>query len=235
MLKSKIFFGEKFGHFCQDFFIYSVMRYIKTFEGLTNIYLNDNESEFMMKHAISEQDLELVKRLIKGGYDLISSNVDWLYIASSNRNKVKGNLPIIEELIKAGIDINSPEVHKNPLWCELLSSRSNIEYIRLLFDNGSDPNILLDRKNGLTPIIISSLDISTHFDTGSKTFPKLLEEFIKRGVDLKAKDEKNMDFYDHLLLIKSDFRDLVLEVLKKYDLLYKEYLRKLNVSKFNLK
>jgi len=211
------------------------MRYIKTFEGLTNIYLNDNESEFMMKHAISEQDLELVKRLIKGGYDLISSNVDWLYIASSNRNKVKGNLPIIEELIKAGIDINSADVSKNPLWCELINSRTNIEYIRLLFDNGANPNILLDRKNGLTPIIISSLDISTHFDTGKKTFPKVLEEFIKRGVDLKVKDEQNKDFYDHLLLIDSNFRDVVLEVLKKHDLLYREYLRRLNVNKFNLK
>jgi len=209
------------------------MKYIKTYENVTNLDLTDVEAIVLMRTAINEDNFDLARKLIRAGFDPKVSNADWLRLITSNRAKIKNRLDFIKELIATGIDLNITS-GSNPLYTEVCNKKPNIEYVRLLFDCGADPNIKI-RFGGKNRFV---LWWSLLFINDSKVFSTLLEKFIKYGFDLSARDSYGEDFFDYLdnsKNLSSDIRNSLLKVIKKhFPKLYADYELRLVGKNYNL-
>lgn len=209
------------------------MKYIKTYESVTNLDLNDGEATVLMRTAINEDNFDLARKLIKAGFDPKVSKANWLMLLTSNRAKIKNRLDFIKELIATGIDLNITS-GSNPLHNETCNKKPNIEYVRLLFDCGANPNIEIS-FGGKSRFV---LWWSFLFINDSKVFATLLEEFIKYGFDLSKRDFYGEDFFDYLdnsKNVSSDIRNIVLIVIRKhFPKLYADYELRLAGKNYNL-
>ena len=205
------------------------MKYIKTYEDI-KVNLTIRFFILLMKNAISEGDLESVKKLLKAGYKIEKSQY-LLREASSSRIKLKRNIEIIKELIKYGLDVN----YGSPLYDEILDSNPNLEYIKILFDAGANPNYIT--KYGV-PVLKQALSQAIFSQNYMKIFTKILKEFIKNKVDFSLTDSKGEDFLDFILHstdINSNFKNKLLEFLKlEVPELYDRYQTKIYSNKYNL-
>jgi len=209
------------------------MKYIKTYENVTNLDLTDVEAIVLMRTAINEDNFDLARKLIRAGFDPKVSNADWLRLITSNRAKIKNRLGFIKELIATGIDLNITS-GSNPLYNEVCNKRPNIEYVRLLFDCGADPNIKINFGGRNRSVLWWAL----LFIDNSKVFVILLEEFIKYGFDLAKKDSYGKDLFDYLdtsKTVSDDVKNSLLKVIKEhFPKLYADYELRLTAKNYNL-
>ena len=84
------------------------MKYIKTYENVISIDLDDEAKEVILHHALATGKVQIIKDILKNGVDPnIMDNVYKSYpILAAQCEKNKPNLEIIQSLIDAGANVN---------------------------------------------------------------------------------------------------------------------------------
>ena len=135
---------------------------------------SQKDDEEALRQAVSEEDLEAVKRLIKKGADVNAKNENGK--TPLNIAVVLGYVEIAQLLIKKGADVNAKDIYgRTPLHNAVMDKR--IDLMKLLLDSGADINAK-DNDLEFTPlhraVIYGPLEIA--------------QLLIEEGADVNAKD-----------------------------------------------
>jgi ankyrin repeat protein len=162
---------------------------------LTHAGLAGRDSIFF---AVKNNRVEFVRLLIKAGVDLNG----WSAGAALTEAARKGYIPIMQELLSAGANVNS----ESPLGLTALhfwsdEGNHDIEALRLLIAGGA--NVNAQDRNGYTPLIIA---IIPHKDIPKDRRMVVMKTFIAAGADLSIKNKWGDSAMD--LGLKSKYPDV---------------------------
>lgn len=122
--------------------------------------------------AIEQHDLKKLNALLALGVspnDPLEEYPFWLPLeASIEELEFGGKLEIVRNLIRFGADVNAWDRNHSltPIHCAVF--HSNVEAVRLLLDNGADPNCITDE--GDTPLKWAAL--TKHIELAELLMPK---------------------------------------------------------------
>ncbi|CAG7558037.1 unnamed protein product [Fusarium equiseti] len=140
---------------------------------------SDIHGNSVLNIAIQEGNAKLVGRLLKQGAQTQPATILCTTILEYTINKKR--LDILRQLVAAGVDLGLTDVHNQPILIKvirnpLLKPQDKFEVIRILLENGADPNTT-DIVFGL-PALCHAVEIAT---------PEIVEELLTRDAQTKIR------------------------------------------------
>ena len=153
-----------------------------------DVHAQDKDHDTALHLAAFSGRLKIAKLLIDHGANTAADNENGelpLHLVSRGQYLPQENgVGIVQLLLERGVDVNTPDMHKNtPL--HSASSLGRLEIARALLENGAKPGLGNDRAQ--TPLHLASLGSYWFQDDGLGVAKLLLEH----GADMHARDEDN--------------------------------------------
>lgn len=119
-----------------------------TYKSKSSIDIRNNKGESLLHQAVKKGDLDRVKKLIEDGHSV--NTVDHNSWTPLHEACTSGNLSLVEVLIsnKANVNVQGGEQRLTVLHEALIDENPNENLIKLLLENGADPNS--KNQNGQT-------------------------------------------------------------------------------------
>lgn len=161
------------------------MKYIKTYEDIVTLDLNNSQKEKLMEMAIEQDEVSIVKGLLDSGY-MPNFIQDVQSVIATQTLTTSINLDIVKLFIDYGYNVNLKDKEGDTaLTCStyILKKQTGdiyVEMIKMLIKAGADTTIIVDKGDEDEDWKYDFYDRLEETERLSKPLKKKILDFIKK-------------------------------------------------------